>query len=372
MKKKGKGKRKAILNKEEIAEDWCFECKDGGLLLVCDYKDCLKSYHAECAGKDESAYETGNQWACKWHSCFICHKSSKFQCFVCPNAVCQRCITAAEFATVRGNKGFCNNCLKLALLAEENVDVDSDGEKLKKGKKSKSGSCSDESETYDGNQSASDDDDGDEIEEHKPSIKKTSLEANNTETLLQVSNMSKDICISMLSDDNFSEVELQEKARSLHGDITKNTPSEQLKLLEKVPEVIADDAEAELMFEEAVKDYKQEHASSPKSILMESSETPSDNGGGSGISSGDAAATGGSTAFGNIGSGSANDGNRDAEADNVGSHIQGAKEKEHHGGASVLEVKPSHASETLILKEEHQESYTKKLPEQSHAAEDQA
>ncbi|PSS19015.1 Plus-3 domain, subgroup protein [Actinidia chinensis var. chinensis] len=675
MKKKGKGKRKAILNKEEIAEDWCFECKDGGLLLVCDYKDCLKSYHAECAGKDESAYETGNQWACKWHSCFICHKSSKFQCFVCPNAVCQRCITAAEFATVRGNKGFCNNCLKLALLAEENVDVDSDGEKvdfkdrntveglfkeywdiikekerlvlehlhsadaqLKKGKKSKSGSCSDESETYDGNQSASDDDDGDEIEEHKPSrkrkrskgmkkemksnkrgfigwgsnalisflesigrdtsqklsqydvssivsgyinenklfhpekkrkilcddklksvlgrktvnkhkiydllephflenlepseddepeyssedkdenvfvackkkrkssgnrkpqekevafdapkcyfasivadniklvylkrgvvleilkqpetfeckvigsfvrvksessdyslrnshqlvqvtgIKKTSLEANNTETLLQVSNMSKDICISMLSDDNFSEeecedlsqkvrggllrrptiVELQEKARSLHGDITKNwivrelallqnlidranekgwrkeldeylwrkqrlqTPSEQLKLLEKVPEVIADDAEAELMFEEAVKDYKQEHASSPKSILMESSETPSDNGGGSGISSGDAAATGGSTAFGNIGSGSANDGNRDAEADNVGSHIQGAKEKEHHGGASVLEVKLSHASETLIPKEEHQESYTKKLPEQSHAAEDQA
>ena len=63
----------------------------------------------------------------EWHSCFICQKSSKYQCFVCPNAMCQRCITAAEFATVRGNTGFCNNCLKLALLAEENVDFDSDG-----------------------------------------------------------------------------------------------------------------------------------------------------------------------------------------------------------------------------------------------------
>ncbi|PSS00308.1 Zinc finger, PHD-type, conserved site protein [Actinidia chinensis var. chinensis] len=670
MKKKGKARKKAFLNKEEIAEDWCFECKDGGLLLVCDYKDCLKSYHAECAGKDESTYETWNPWACKWHSCFICQKSSKYQCFVCPNAMCQRCITAAEFATVRGNKGFCNNCLKLALLAEENVDFDSDGEKvdfkdrntveglfkeywdiikekegfvlehlhsadaqLKKGKKKKSGSCSDESENYDENQSASDDDDEDEIEEHKPGwkrerskamkkemksnkrefigwgsktlinflesigkdtsqklsqydvssiisgyinenklfhqekkrkilcddklksvlgrktvikhkiydllephflenlepseddkpeyssedkdenvfvackkkrkssenrkplekevvfdapkscfasivadniklvylkrstvlgllkqpetfeckvigsfvrvklessdyslrnshqlvqvtgIKKTSLEANKTETLLLVSNMSKDICISMLSDDNFSEkecedlrqkvrggllrrptiMEVQEKARSLHEDITKHwivrelallqnlidranekgwrkeldeclwrrqrlkTPSEQLKLLEKVPEVIADDAEVELMFEEAVKEYKQEHANSPKSILMESSETPSDNGGGSGISSGDATATDGNAAFGNIGSGSANDGNGDAEADNLGSHIQGAKEKEHHACASIPEAKPSHASETLISEEEHQHAVNEKLPEQSHA-----
>ncbi|KAF7124830.1 hypothetical protein RHSIM_Rhsim12G0008900 [Rhododendron simsii] len=138
MKKKGK----KIKKKDESAEDWCFVCKDGGLLIVCDYKQCLKSYHAECVGKDESALETENSWTCastqiafdfsisEWHSCLVCHKSSKFQCFCCPNAVCQRCSAAAEFARVRGNRGFCNNCLKLALLSEENMDVDSDGEKV--------------------------------------------------------------------------------------------------------------------------------------------------------------------------------------------------------------------------------------------------
>ncbi|KAL7205708.1 hypothetical protein ACSBR2_018604 [Camellia fascicularis] len=127
---KKKKKEKKIQNKEEIAEDWCFVCKDGGLLLVCDYKECLKAYHAECVGKDESFVESGNSWTCKWHSCFMCHKSSKFHCFCCPKAVCQRCITTAEFARVRRNNGFCSHCLKLALLREENMDVDSDGERV--------------------------------------------------------------------------------------------------------------------------------------------------------------------------------------------------------------------------------------------------
>ncbi|XP_052205981.1 uncharacterized protein At5g08430-like isoform X2 [Diospyros lotus] len=124
-KKKGKSQ-----NKVEIAEDWCFSCKDGGKLIVCDHKQCLKAYHAECVEKDESFFETEKSWICNWHSCFICQRNSKFLCFCCPTAVCQHCILNAEFARVRGNKGFCNNCLKLALLWEENMDVDSDGEKV--------------------------------------------------------------------------------------------------------------------------------------------------------------------------------------------------------------------------------------------------
>ncbi|GMY04880.1 zinc finger CCCH domain-containing protein 19-like isoform X2 [Fagus crenata] len=116
--------------KEEIAEDCCFVCKDGGLLMVCEYKDCLKAYHTHCVGRDDSFVETGYRWTCGWHSCFICHKTSKFQCFCCPKAVCGRCICDSEFACVRGKKGFCNHCVQLAKLIEENVDVDIDGVKI--------------------------------------------------------------------------------------------------------------------------------------------------------------------------------------------------------------------------------------------------
>ncbi|KAK9928959.1 hypothetical protein M0R45_026073 [Rubus argutus] len=119
--------RKTKIKKEEICEEVCFHCKDGGLLMVCDYKDCLKAYHPECVGKDESFVETAQRWNCNWHSCFLCHKAAKFQCFCCPQAVCGRCLCDSEFVVVKVDRGFCNHCLKLAVLIEENLDADSDG-----------------------------------------------------------------------------------------------------------------------------------------------------------------------------------------------------------------------------------------------------
>lgn len=62
-----------------------------------------------------------------WHGCFICHKVSKYQCFCCPISICKVCINSAAFVRFKKKKGFCNDCLKLALLIEENKDVDSDG-----------------------------------------------------------------------------------------------------------------------------------------------------------------------------------------------------------------------------------------------------
>ncbi|KAJ1377157.1 Zinc finger, PHD-type, partial [Sesbania bispinosa] len=112
--------------KEEVAEDYCFKCKDGGHLLLCDYGDCLKAYHPQCVEKDDSFLESDDRWTCGSHSCHICSKRSKFKCFCCPIAVCGSC-KYVEFAIVKGNKGFCRHCSKLAFLIEENADVDSDG-----------------------------------------------------------------------------------------------------------------------------------------------------------------------------------------------------------------------------------------------------
>ncbi|CAN4108133.1 unnamed protein product [Withania somnifera] len=126
---KKRGKR-MILNKEEIAEDWCFECKDGGELMICDYGECLKAYHPACVGKNNSELTSDKRWICGWHSCLVCHRSSNYHCYCCDRAVCSRCIGRIDFVLLKGKYGFCNNCLKLALLVEDDRNVDSDGESV--------------------------------------------------------------------------------------------------------------------------------------------------------------------------------------------------------------------------------------------------
>ncbi|XP_040996844.1 uncharacterized protein At5g08430 isoform X1 [Juglans microcarpa x Juglans regia] len=125
-----KCKRKQRVNKETETEDWCFVCKDGGQLIICEYGNCLKVYHPGCVGKDDSLLDNGKRWTCNCHSCLRCHKTPKFHCFCCPNAVCARCVNAANFVPASGKNGFCYECLELVLLAEEKVEYDSDGGKI--------------------------------------------------------------------------------------------------------------------------------------------------------------------------------------------------------------------------------------------------
>ncbi|KAK4572430.1 hypothetical protein RGQ29_030753, partial [Quercus rubra] len=130
MKKQRKQKK---IIKDRDSEDWCFECKDGGKLMICDYRDCLKVYHPECVGKGDSFMENEEPWNCNRHSCLICQNTAKFYCVCCPNAVCGCCIGEVEFAPVKGKKGFCDNCLELLLLAEQNaLGITKRGKKGKK------------------------------------------------------------------------------------------------------------------------------------------------------------------------------------------------------------------------------------------------
>ncbi|KAK6162949.1 hypothetical protein DH2020_002790 [Rehmannia glutinosa] len=130
------------------------------------------------------------------------------------------------------------------------------------------------------------------------------------EICLRVANYFKEIPICMLSDDNFSEEEIEDvrdrikagllkrltvkelevKAQILHADITKHyldrrkmlqTPSEQEKLLLKIPEVIAEELEPEVTVT-AASETAEGSGSSPKSILRGTSDVSSTDASGSG------------------------------------------------------------------------------------------
>ncbi|CAM0955441.1 unnamed protein product [Alopecurus aequalis] len=116
----------------EGESDFCFLCKDGGDLRLCDFRNCHKAYHAHCVGKGEDFLNSDDEFFCRWHTCFICKGRSYFRCLCCPsNSVCLGCRRQAEFVQVRKQtKGFCTNCLRMAIMIEKNIEVDSDGEKV--------------------------------------------------------------------------------------------------------------------------------------------------------------------------------------------------------------------------------------------------
>nr|XP_043607846.1 uncharacterized protein At5g08430-like [Erigeron canadensis] len=122
-----KTEKEVVEKNADDSEEWCFECKDGGDIIICEHKDCLKSYHEGCAGKAAKA----KKFICALHKCLDCRKRTPgFQCYGCPKSFCKGCVKDADFVRVKGKKGFCDYCLKLTLLVEEKKDIDSDGEKI--------------------------------------------------------------------------------------------------------------------------------------------------------------------------------------------------------------------------------------------------
>ncbi|CAN6970473.1 hypothetical protein IGI04_033624 [Brassica rapa subsp. trilocularis] len=115
---------------EKDCEDWCFVCKDGGSLMLCDYKDCPKVYHACCVEKNISVQNNEESLICMWHSCYLCNKKPKLFCLCCPHAVCQGCVTHAEFIHLKENKGLCSHCQEYVITLEEIQEYDATGDKI--------------------------------------------------------------------------------------------------------------------------------------------------------------------------------------------------------------------------------------------------
>ncbi|KAL0718407.1 hypothetical protein Bca4012_067729 [Brassica carinata] len=109
---------------EKECEDWCFVCKDGGSLMLCDYKDCPKVYHASCVEKNISVLNNEESLICMWHSCYLCNKRPKMFCLCCPQSVCEGCVTHAEFIHLKKNKGLCNQCQDYVITLEEIQEYD--------------------------------------------------------------------------------------------------------------------------------------------------------------------------------------------------------------------------------------------------------
>ncbi|KAK7332831.1 hypothetical protein VNO80_29587 [Phaseolus coccineus] len=118
-------------DEEEPTEEWCFGCKDGGQMIICDHPNCGKVYHPDCVGKDVAFFDIVKSWFCGRHACFQCNEPSKFYCLGCPIGVCRKCFAfSEEFTVVRGVKGLCMDCWKLMEIVEQNLDHDSNGNKI--------------------------------------------------------------------------------------------------------------------------------------------------------------------------------------------------------------------------------------------------
>uniref|UniRef100_A0A7M4DYU9 Histone-lysine N-methyltransferase NSD3 n=1 Tax=Crocodylus porosus TaxID=8502 RepID=A0A7M4DYU9_CROPO len=79
-------KRKIKTEQKQMHEDNCFQCGDGGELVMCDKKDCPKAYHLLCLNLTQPPF---GKWECPWHQCDICGNPAISFCEFCPHSFCK-------------------------------------------------------------------------------------------------------------------------------------------------------------------------------------------------------------------------------------------------------------------------------------------
>uniref|UniRef100_A0A670Z9L0 Histone-lysine N-methyltransferase NSD3 n=1 Tax=Pseudonaja textilis TaxID=8673 RepID=A0A670Z9L0_PSETE len=79
-------KRKIKTEQKQMHEDNCFQCGDGGELVMCDKKDCPKAYHLLCLNLTQPPF---GKWECPWHQCVICGNPAASFCEFCPHSYCK-------------------------------------------------------------------------------------------------------------------------------------------------------------------------------------------------------------------------------------------------------------------------------------------
>ncbi|KAI4963726.1 hypothetical protein ZWY2020_010597 [Hordeum vulgare] len=108
----------------DVAEFQCFVCKDAGDVRVCDFRNCLKSYHPGCVGKPDDFIDSSDRYVCDWHKCAKSRSDALYLCLCCPSSsTCGVCFGKVDFVPVKQSKeisvGFCRSCFNMAAATEK-------------------------------------------------------------------------------------------------------------------------------------------------------------------------------------------------------------------------------------------------------------
>lgn len=117
-------------------EHFCLKCKDGGDMMLCDFRDgaCSKSYHPKCCNL--RAVPEG-LWECQRHRCGRCGvgpartdahgrprtpdapsaATQLWSCRTCPKTFCARCL--APDATHVAHEIVCDDCLTMLECSDD-------------------------------------------------------------------------------------------------------------------------------------------------------------------------------------------------------------------------------------------------------------
>lgn len=108
MKKNQRSAKEDHMDDHSEYEDWCFICKDGGVLILCDHEGCSKVYHPRCVGKKISSFKNQKRWICSHHSYSACGGAvtgtKSISCLLCTYAVCGSCSESTHSFAVVGRR----------------------------------------------------------------------------------------------------------------------------------------------------------------------------------------------------------------------------------------------------------------------------
>ncbi|EMS47514.1 Zinc finger CCCH domain-containing protein 44 [Triticum urartu] len=87
-------------------------------------RNCLKSYHPCCVGKEDDFIDSSEQYVCDWHKCAKCGSDALYLCLCCPSSsTCGDCFGKIDFIPVKQSNefsmGFCRSCFNMAVATEK-------------------------------------------------------------------------------------------------------------------------------------------------------------------------------------------------------------------------------------------------------------